>query len=196
MKNLTLVSVLFVVVSCQSDVSTSGDELFERGKYEEAVKAYSDNLSIDPDNINTIYNRGRAYEELGDSKMAMADFMKIIEIDPKNINAYLSLAKLAYNEHNFNQALVHAGKALELNENSAQGHFLAARGAHQLGYFDQALESYNNAISINKDFGDAFLYRGALKVGMDKQNSACEDFKFARLLDVEGADKAVREYCK
>ena len=196
MKYFILACSILVAASCQTDVSNSGDALFEAGKFSEAVKAYNDYLETNPDHVNTIYNRGRAYEELGEGKKAMADFAKIVEIDPRNISAYLSLAKLAYNEHNYNQVLVHAGKALELNENSAQGHFLAARGAHQLGYFEQALESYNNAISINKDFGDAFLYRGALKIGMEKQKSACEDFKFAKLLDVEGADKAVRDYCK
>jgi len=190
-----LVITLFLGISCGSEESSSGDVLFEEGKYKEAIDYYSEYLSTHPDHANTLYNRGRAYEELGQSEKAIQDFEKIIELDPKNINAYIALSKLSYNDKNFNKVLVYAGKAVELNENSAQAHFLSARGAHQLGYFDQALESYNNVISINKDHGEAYLYRGALKVGMEKNRSACEDFNFAKLLNVEGAEKAIQDYC-
>lgn len=194
--NVKLLLISLVILSaCTSSESISGDDLFEDGNYQEAIVAYSDYLKNSPEHTKSLYNRGRAYEEIGSTDKAKADFEKIIEIDAKNVSAYLSLAKISYNEQNFNKVLVYAGKAIELNENSAQGHFLAARGAHQLGYFNQALESYNNAISVNKDFGEAYLYRGALKIGMDKSRSACEDFKFANLLNVAGADKAVKEYC-
>lgn len=189
--------LLFIVAfACGSEESLTGDDLFEDEKYQEAITAYNTYLESNPTHTKSLYNRGRAYEELGETAKAKADFEKIIDIDPKNINAYLSLAKLSYNDHNFNKVLVFAGEAIKLNENSAQAHFLAARGSHQLGYFDQALESYNNAITINKDFGEAYLYRGALKIGLEKPRSACEDFKFAKLLDVDGAAKAVKDYCK
>lgn len=188
--------VMMIATACGSEESLTGDDLFEDEKFEEAIQVYNEYLATNPDHTKSLYNRGRAYEELGSTAKAIADFQQITEIDPKHINAYLSLAKLSYNDHNFSKVLVYAGKAVELNENSAQAHFLSARGAHQLGYFDQALESYNNAISINKDFGEAYLYRGALKIGLEKPRSACEDFKFAKLLDVDGAAKAVKDYCK
>lgn len=195
-KILILVFVVGAFWSCSSDSTVSGDDFFNEENYAEAIIAYTEYLATNPDHTKSIYNRGRAYEELGQVEKAMGDFLKVVEIDEKNINAYLSLAKLSYNEHNYNKVFVYAGKAIELNENSAQAHFLSARGAHQLGYFDQALESYNNAITINKEFGDALLYRGALKIGMKKPKSACEDFKLAQLLDVKGAKKAVNDYCK
>ncbi|GAB4245469.1 MAG: hypothetical protein Tsb0034_23990 [Ekhidna sp.] len=193
---LVLLLLSLALFSCNSEESLNGDDLFEDQMYKEAIAAYTEYLTTHPDHTKSLYNRGRSYEEMGAVEKAKADFMKVVELDKQHINAYLSLAKLAYNDHQYNKVLVFASQALELNENSAQGHFLSARGAHQLGYFDQALESYNNAISINKDFGEAYLYRGALKIGLKKSRSACEDFKFARLLNVDGADKAVKDYCK
>lgn len=185
-----------IAFACSDSETSNGDKFFDDGQYPEAIAAYSDYLANSPEHSKSLYNRGRAYEEIGSSAKAKADFERIIEIDAKNINAYLSLAKLSYNGQNFNEVLIYAGKAIELNENSAQAHFLAGRGAHQLGYFKQAIESYNNAISINKDFGEAYLYRGAVKIGLEKGQSACEDFKFAKLLDVPGAEKAIKDYCK
>ncbi|MEM6643679.1 MAG: tetratricopeptide repeat protein [Bacteroidota bacterium] len=184
-----------IVWSCGPKETSEGDGYFDSGAYEKAIVAYSNYLSTKPDHAKTLYNRGRAYEEIGESEKAKADFEQLIKLDPKYINAYLSLAKIAYSESNYNQVLHYAGKATELNENSAQGHFLSARASHQQGYVKVAMESYNNAISIDKDFGEAYLYRGALKVGTNKMRSACEDFKLAQLLQTAGSDDAISKYC-
>ena len=197
MKNFHILLLIGSLLgSCGSKESVSGDDLFEKGNYQAAINSYTEYLAGHPDHTKSIYNRGRAFEELGDVKKAKSDFEQVIELDAKHVNAYLSLAKLAYNDHNYNKVLVYAGEAIELNSESAQAYFLSARGAHQLGFFDQAMESYSNAIRINKDFGEAYLYRGALKVGMEKSRSACEDFKLAKLLGVKEAEKATQTYCK
>jgi len=196
MKKLTLILILVWAVSCTSENTSNGDDLFESGSYKQAITAYTDFLSTNPDHAKTLYNRGRAYEELGKVELATKDFQQILKSDPKYLNAYLSLAKLAYNKENYTQVIHFTNKALEVNENSSQAHFLTARATHQLGYTDQALEAYNNAITINKSFGEAFLYRGALKIGLDKNRSACEDFNFAKSLGISGAAEALKKYCK
>ena len=195
-KKSYLLGVLIIIAACTQQNTVSGDGYFENGEYQKAIEVYSDYLKTNQSHINTRYNRGRAYEELGEIELASNDFKEIIKIDPKNISAYLSLAKLAYTKENFNSVLVYSNKALELNDNSAQANFLAARGAHKLGYFDMALESYNNAITVNKDFGEAYLYRGALKISIEKIRSACEDFSAANRLNVSGARKAMNDFCK
>ena len=188
--------VSLVLLGCNTQDSISGDDLFEDKKYVEAIEAYSSYLSTNPDNIKSLYNRGRSYEEIGKVENAIADFEAIIKLDPSNVNANLSLAKISYNKNDYNKVLVYTGKALGINENNAQAHFLAGRAGHQLGYFDQALESYNNAITLSRDFGEAYLYRGAVKMGMEKKSSACEDFKFAQSLNVKEATRAIKEYCQ
>ncbi|NQZ77399.1 MAG: tetratricopeptide repeat protein [Ekhidna sp.] len=196
MKNIIYLLFALFLIGCGNQESISGDDLFDDGKYSEAIEAYSSYLLTNPDHVKSLYNRGRSYEELGQVKKAIADFDEVTRIDPKNVSAHLSLAKIAYNSKEFNKVLVHTGQAIDLNENSSQAHFMAGRASHQLGYFDQALESYDNAITINRDFGEAYLYRGAVKIGKNRQSSACEDFKFAKSLKVKEADKAIKEYCK
>ncbi len=196
MKYIVQAFIILAVFSCNTQDSFNGDDLFEDGKYAEAIEAYTSYLSTHPDHVKSLYNRGRSYEEVGQTDEAIKDFEAIIDLDPKNISAYLSLAKISYNNREYNKVLIYTGDAIDINENSAQAHFLAGRAEHQLGYFDQALESYNNAITINRDFGEAYLYRGAVKVGKERMRSACEDFKFAKSLNVPEADGAIREYCK
>lgn len=196
MKYLLFALVGLVAMSCNNGESMNGDDLFEEGDYEGAIEAYSSYLSTHPDHKKSLYNRGRSFEEIGEAGKAVADFEALIELDPKYINAYLSLAKVSYSKHDYNKVLIYTSDAIDLNENSQQAHFLAGRAEHQLGYFDQAIESYNNAIAINRDFGEAYLYRGAVRVGQKKMGPACEDFKFAQSLKVPEADKAIKDYCK
>ncbi|MEM9895964.1 MAG: tetratricopeptide repeat protein [Bacteroidota bacterium] len=190
-----LLSFVFLLFSCNSNSSGAADSLFEAGRYKEAIEAYTKMIESEPSNSSILYNRGRSYEEIGEIDLATSDFEAVLKLDPKNVKAYLSLAKLSYKTEAFSKALVLANKALELNENNAEGHFFAARASHQLGYLDGALESYNNAITVDKNYGQAYLYRGAVKVGLKKMRSACEDFKLAQTLEVEGASKAVNQYC-
>ena len=83
---------------------------------------------------------------------------------------------------------------MKYHENSAEAHFLLARARHKLGFANSAMEAYNAAISQNRNFGEAYLYRGALKTTL-KFKSACEDFKTAEKMGVEGAEEAVKRYC-
>ena len=196
MKYLATVLILLVTSGCRNEESVKGDNLYDDGKYEEAIDAYTSYLETHPNHAKSIYNRGRSYEEMGEIKKAIEDFKVLVKLDPENINAYLSLAKISYNSHEYNKVLVYTSSVIDLNENLAQAHFLSGRAEHQLGYLDQALESYNNAITINRDFGEAYLYRGAVRVGQEQSRLACEDFKFARSLGIPEADGAIKEYCK
>ena len=57
------------------------------------------------------------------------------------------------------------------------------------------MEAYDLAISKNRDYGEAYLYRGALKVYQGKKSAGCNDIRTAQSLDVPEAKSALQEYC-
>lgn len=195
-KNILFSIVLaLAIISCSGDGSTDGDTLFAKGKYNEAIEAYNGYLGSNSSDVKTLYNRGRAYQEIGKLDLAEEDFMSVIKSEEKNVNARLSLSKLYYGQELYNKAVLWAEQALEINESSSQAHFLTARGKHQLGYVEGAMESYTSAIKLNPDFGEAYLYRGALKIHLNKKQSACEDFRKAQVLDIKEAASIISKYC-
>lgn len=194
MRYIAIIAIVSFLGCGEVETTNEGDAFFERGEYELAVSSYSELLKNDPSNTSFLYNRGRSYEELGIINKATADFDKIVKIDPKHVSALLSLSKISYEKGDYQKAALNASAVLK-HESSAKAHFLSARAAHQLGYVEQALENYNGAISIDKEYGEAFLYRGALKIGQSRPKSACEDFRRAKALNVEGADSAIKDYC-
>ena len=196
MRNIVFLLIAMALFACNTEQSTEGDVHFQRGEFALAVESYNEYLNSNPANIKTVYNRGRSYEELGQFEAAVSDFQDVLKMDEKNLSAMLSISTVRYEQKRYNQCLLQAEEALEIRPNSAQAHFLIARSKHQLGYVESAMESYDQALKINRDYGEAYLYRGALKVTSNNPRGACDDFIKARNLKVEGADAAYSKYCR
>lgn len=182
--------------SCDESTKNPGDGYFEKAEYESAVQTYTDDLKLSPTDITLLYNRGRAFQEMGELNKARLDFESALAYDPNNFQVLLSLSTVQLEEKNYASALLYATKAEEISGAPAMASFLKGRALHQLGLPEDALKAYGRAIQIDKKFGQAYLNRGLLKVALDRNKQACEDFKLASVLDYPGAKEAIDKYCK
>ena len=171
-----------------------GEDLFEKGQFEEAVDLYTNYLEANGFNSEIQYNRGRVYEEMKNWEAAKSDYDLVLLKDQRHLNARLSLSRMAYESGNYSRSLIMTGEALKYHEGSAKAHFLLARARHQLGNIDAAMDSYNTSISLSENYAEAYLYRGALKTTL-KMKSACEDFFKAEKMGADGAREAIEKYC-
>lgn len=64
------------------------DALFE-GNYELALHYFNKALSIDPNLVGVIYNRGNLYSALHEWDKAIADYNLAIELNPQYYEAYI-----------------------------------------------------------------------------------------------------------
>lgn len=196
-KKVILVPVIAgTLFSCSEQKSNPADRYFESGDYQQAVESYTANLKNRPADVNTVYNRGRAYQEMGNLQEAQADFETALNLDPTNFQVLLSLATIQLEQKSYASALLYATKAEEIPGAPAMASFLKARALHQLGMPEDALKAYGNAIQIDKEFGQAYYNRGLLKVALERTKQACEDFKLASALEYPGASEAFQKYCK
>jgi tetratricopeptide (TPR) repeat protein len=197
MKNSLLILVILTLFSCKNENSKNGDLFFSRGEYEKAVEAYTIYLNTEPRDVKTIYNRGRAYEELGRYELALKDFNRVLKVDPLNVNAYLSITSDYYGRLNdFENTIFYAEKVLKFDETNAQAFTLKAKALQKLGRVQEALTAYNAAISVDKEYADAYLSRGSLRLVGNQKNSACSDFKIAKSLGDEKAEELIKKYCR
>jgi len=181
---------------CGKQGDSEGDILFAQGNYKEAVDAYTERLSTKPKDVDALYSRGRAYEELGDLEKAKQDFEAGFKLDPKNIQLLLSLSNLYQKQDNFERSLLYADYAVEVPGAPATAYFMKGRAMHQLGKTDEALKEYSTAIKMDDKYGQAYYYRGVLKYATKKQKSACADFRTASSLKYKAADQAIEKYCQ
>jgi tetratricopeptide (TPR) repeat protein len=193
---ITLITV-FSIVSCSSSPSINpGIAAFNKGDYSEAVSAYSASLKTNPNDLDLLFGRGRSYQELGKFEEAQLDFEQANRQDPNNFKVLLSLATIQLEQRNYASALLYATKAEEISGAPAMASLLKGRALHYLGMPEEALKAYGIAIQLDKDFGEAYLSRGVLKVALKREKEACEDFRLAAALEYPGGKESLQKYCK
>ncbi|MEQ8477633.1 tetratricopeptide repeat protein [Fulvivirga sp.] len=197
MKYIFILFFALTIISCSNENSKNGDKFYSQGEHEKAVEAYTIYLNTEPRDIKTIYNRGRAYEELGEYELALKDFNRVIKEDPLNVNAHLSIMADYYDRLNdYENTIFFAEKVLKLDETNAYAFTLKGKAHQKLGQLPEALSDYNAAISVDKEYAEAYLSRGALRVYTKQTSRACSDFRMAQTLGVEKADELIKKYCR
>jgi len=188
-------SIFSTLFSCQSGGYDEAEKQFLEGNYEKAIEIYDQKLSTKPKDSKALYNRGRAYAELGDFENAEQSLIKALELDSRNIQILMSLSNMYQKQKNHTKALMYADQAVELPGAPAMAYFLKGRALHQLGNTQEALKDYSTAIKLDDQFARAFYYRGMLKIATNKKRSGCEDLKTAQRLNFELAKSAIEKHC-
>jgi len=76
---------------------SSGVELQEQGRIEQAIVEYTKAIELDPDLVEAYNNRAGAYLEKGQHDQAIVDCNKVVELDPDLVMTYL-MRGIAYTE--------------------------------------------------------------------------------------------------
>ncbi|MDX1628067.1 MAG: tetratricopeptide repeat protein [Fulvivirga sp.] len=196
-RNIILFSLILIgAMACKDERSELGDQYFKRGEYQKAIDAYTEYLRLEPTNIKSLYNRGRAYEELGKYSKAIEDFNRVLKEDPENTNALLSIASdYYYRQQDYENTIYYADKVISVEE-SAMAHTLKGKAYQKLGQLKEAMAAYNAAISVDKEYADAYISRGSLRIYLNQRSRACTDFKIANSLGALNGEELLEKYCK
>jgi len=92
-----------------------GFELWDLGRYEEAIASYDKALQINPDDDASWYFRGIALGELGRYEEAIASYDQYLQIKPNDHNVWYDKAVCYAYLDNIEEALKHLQEAIELN---------------------------------------------------------------------------------
>ena len=102
-----------------------------------ALADYSQSLSLDPQDANTLYNRARIHERLGDPRLALADYDAFLRLRPDNGRALFNRGLILFNTGQLDKAIVDFTRAHELDP--ADPWPLANRGLAHVWNGDRAL---------------------------------------------------------
>lgn len=96
---LILFSFLALLSQAQTSALNEGNELFQDGKYEEAIKKYQSLMHGDDISAELYFNIANAYFQLNNLGKAILYYEKALKIDPKNqiIQNNLSIANQKVN---------------------------------------------------------------------------------------------------
>jgi tetratricopeptide (TPR) repeat protein len=172
-----------------------GDEDAEKENFDEAIKKYTEAISINPSYEVAYYRRGRAYLEKRQFDKAHADFDAAIKLKADYAVAYvgrgdayrlspLPLSGRSYAEprRELDMALADYNRAIELEPRLSDAYRNRGKVLAEQRNPDQALADYNRAIELSNDDPTAFLWRGAAYSMSGNYDRASDDFNRALTL--------------
>gem|GEM_PF-544281 len=193
MKKLTLIAlslILFSGLVCSLVWAETQKELFDRGvvrlkdnQFQEAVDAFTQLVSIAPENPDAYKNRGVAYMKLGEYDLAIQDFEKTRQILPDMKGLYSNLGVAWYYKGEYTKAIENYNKEIELTPDNYYAFFNRAICRAELNELTPGLEDVNRAIALSPDFYLAHCLRGDLLVKMGKDSLAREAYQRAVEID-------------
>lgn len=198
MRNVLVTALAIVMFACDDKPEILiADGYFDEGKYREAIEIYSEFIQYNPHNMKALYNRGRSYEELGETDKALSDFTKVLDLDESHVQANISMAMNEYfRNKDFVSAKIYCDRALDKTGANKLVLTLRGKSKQKMGNLEEALKDYNAALSVDSEYAEAYFARGSLFFVQKRNSRACIDFVKAARLGLDEAKNAVKNYCE
>lgn len=132
-------------------------------------------IKIEPNDAEIYYNRGVAYENLGQYQPAIKDYNQAISLKPAYSEAFYNRGTLYSEIGQYQQAIEDFNQAISLQPNDAEAYHGRGFAYDKLGQYQQAIEDYNKAISLQPNYASAYNNRGIYFLSHGNKTLGCFD---------------------
>ena len=127
-----------------------------KGEPERAVADLNRALDLDPNDASAWYNRGIAYDDLGDRDHAIADYTRAIRLEPNDALYYNNRGNSLIGKNDYEHAMADYDRAIRLDREIRAGllqprHRLARASRSRAGIADLDM-----AIKLDPNYGPAY----------------------------------------
>ena len=162
-------------------------------KFNEALRDF--NKAIELKQYPKAYvARANVYYMMKDFPKAISDAETVLRTDENNVKANFVLANCYDDLNQLDKALGYYNKALSAKVNDPSFYLRRAIVFGKLKNYDAALNDLNESTSINPNYGEAYFWKGVVKVNQNQ--SPCNDLKKALDLGYSAAQQPLLKYCR
>lgn len=134
-----------------------GNNFFLSGKYEKAIKIYSEYLKIKPEDPNALFNIGITYQKLMDEDTALDFFLKAYKINNDHKPSLYNIADYYYKKKEYNQSLNYFSKLEKLDPSNKELFYKLAEVEFLIEEYDLARKHISTAISLSKENSEYYI---------------------------------------
>jgi len=154
-----------------------GYQLYQQGKYEEALKEYQAAILKNPDQAVNFYNLGVVLVDLRRNDEAIEAFKKAIEIQPDHRLALKFLGRLYGDKNEHDQAKKYLVLASGLSPADPEVFYNLGAILMNTADYPGASEAFQKAIACRADYIDAYYQLGLIYVNQNKLDEATSTFE-------------------
>ena len=158
-RRLEIIEILGISLKPE-DYLNRGIDLYYKGKYELALKAFDKSIELEPNYSYAFFNKGVILGELGRCEEALKAFDKVIVLKPDYADAWynkgLALDKLG----RYEEALKSYDKAIVLKPDFVIAWNNKGTILNKLSRYEEALKAFDKATELKPDYVDAWSNKG------------------------------------
>lgn len=178
---ITTLSILFLVLV--------GKSIKQISIWRDSITLWSHVIKIFPDSADiAYYNRGNAYDDIGERQQAMNDFYKAIEINPRYANAFFNLGLDYARSGDFSQAIGNYTRGLTLRPSDAKGYYHRGIAFYNIGNYKLAMKDFEIVIDLDPQYAEAYYQCGLVYFSLGEYTQAIKGYSIAIEINPKYAD--------
>ncbi len=154
-----------------------GEQLAAKGKIDEAIEAFRQAVSTDPQNAAAHHNLGVLLSRQGLLSEAIESYGRATVLQPDYVDAHYNLGNALLNFGNLDEAAASYLKALALKPDFADAHNNLGNTLVKLGKLDEAAASFHKTLALKPDFADAHNNLGNTLLKLGKLDEAADSYQ-------------------
>ncbi|MDR2593205.1 MAG: tetratricopeptide repeat protein [Fibromonadaceae bacterium] len=151
------ISFLFASSYGAEDFFKKANELYDAGKYAEAVPAYRAAIKNEQMEPYAWFNMGNTLVHLKQNHVAIVAYKRAAELAPSFAKPWILLGDISYSYGDYGQAVAYYGRAVELGENNEHLNYALASAYLNLKAFLLAERYFEQTINENPDRLEAWF---------------------------------------
>ena len=153
-----------------------GHLLESRGKFSDAIDAYTKAISQRPQDATIYYDRGVALGRLNRWSEAAEDYTRALEHDSNMARAYNNRATAFAQQHLYKQAISDFSEAIKRDPGGALAYRNRGLAYHDSGQLKEAIQDFNVATGLDPNSPDGPFERGNAYLDARGYPNAISDF--------------------
>ena len=159
------------------DLESPGTELLRSEQYEDAVRAFDQEIEADRNAAILWCNRGVALDALGRHHEAVISYTNALNIDPGMVAAGYNRGLTESDLAQYGAALASFDKAAALNPDNAMIWMAKAHTYNKMYLFEEELTAYDTAIARDPNYSTAWYDRGVVLHQLNQNQEALKSFE-------------------
>jgi tetratricopeptide (TPR) repeat protein len=172
-----------------------GNDLFNQGKYEEAIAAYQAIVQKFPETYILYRNIANCYFQMEKYDLAEEYYKKVLEKDPEDTESLLGIGNTYANRGENEKALEWYNKIDFDKISDPLVLYNIGSNFYTQGQYQEALKYYRKAVELKSDFLDALYQLGLVNLSLGNNQDAIDAFeRYLKIDSDSGRADQVRNF--